>query len=125
MRQATTDGLTGLINRRTLENEMRMLVERREPFAIAMADLDHFKRINDTYGTKPATARCACFSQVVQRHVRADDIVGRYGGEEFVFLFPKQTALGASDTLERLRAELASAQSDGSTPAVHRELRPE
>jgi diguanylate cyclase (GGDEF)-like protein len=116
VRQATIDGLTGLINRRTLENSMRELFDRGEPFAVAMADLDHFKNINDTYGHEAGDRALRLFSQVVQRHVRADDVVGRYGGEEFVFLFPGQTAVRAVEMLERLRAELASAQSDGSTP---------
>jgi diguanylate cyclase (GGDEF)-like protein len=116
VRQATIDGLTGLINRRTLENTMRMLFDRGEPFAIAMADLDHFKNINDTFGHEAGDRALRLFSQVVLGHVRADDVVGRYGGEEFVFVFPGQTTERASETLERLRAELASAQSDGATP---------
>jgi PleD family two-component response regulator len=98
MRQATTDGLTGLINPRTLENEMRVLIERREPFATATADLDHFKQINDTSGHEAGDRALRLFSEVVQSHIRSDDIVGRYGGEEFVFLFPKQTAERAYDT---------------------------
>jgi diguanylate cyclase (GGDEF)-like protein len=116
VRQATIDGLTGLINRRTLDNTMHDLFGRSEPFAVAMADLDHFKNINDTYGHEAGDRALRLFSQVVQRYLRAEDVVGRYGGEEFVFLFPGQSDARAVETLERLRAELASAQSDGSTP---------
>ena len=81
-----------------------------------MADLDHFKNINDTYGHQAGDRALRLYSQVVRTHLRADDIVGRYGGEEFVLLFPGQTAVAARETLERLRAELASAQTDGRTP---------
>jgi diguanylate cyclase (GGDEF)-like protein len=116
VRQATIDGLTGLMNRRALENAMHALFDGDEPFAVAMADLDRFKNINDSYGHEAGDRALRLFSQVVQAHLRVDDVVGRYGGEEFVFLFPKQSAARASETLERLRAELASAQTDGSTP---------
>jgi diguanylate cyclase (GGDEF)-like protein len=116
VRQATTDGLTGLINRRTLENQMRSLVDGGEPFAIAMADLDHFKSVNDTFGHEAGDRALRLFAQVMQAHVRAGDIIGRYGGEEFVLLFPGQTASLARETVERLRSELAAAQSDGRTP---------
>jgi diguanylate cyclase (GGDEF)-like protein len=115
-RQATTDGLTGLVNRRVLENEMRRLLQTGRDFAIAMADLDHFKAINDTYGHEAGDRALRLFSQVTQAHIRADDIVGRYGGEEFVFLFPDQSIATADETLERLRAELASAHTDGRSP---------
>jgi diguanylate cyclase (GGDEF)-like protein len=116
VRQAKTDGLTGLVNRRTLENEMRAMIESGRSFAVAMADVDHFKIVNDTYGHEAGDRALRLFAQIMQAHVRADDIVGRYGGEEFVLVFAGQTAALVVETLERLRAELASAQTGGATP---------
>jgi diguanylate cyclase (GGDEF)-like protein len=114
--QATTDGLTGLNNRRSLDNALHALLESGRPFAVAMADLDHFKMVNDTYGHQAGDRALRLFSQVLKTHVRSDDVLGRYGGEEFVIAFPGQTVAAARESLERLRAELAAAQTEGDTP---------
>jgi diguanylate cyclase (GGDEF)-like protein len=116
VRQATTDGLTGLINRRALENELRRLVESGREFAVAMADLDHFKAINDTYGHAAGDRALRVYAQTALAHVRSGDVVGRYGGEEFVLLFPDATATSVRETVERLRSELASAQTESGSP---------
>ncbi|MEQ1504972.1 MAG: diguanylate cyclase [Myxococcota bacterium] len=107
--QATTDGLTGLINRRTLENEVRQLLSTRTPFAVAVADLDKFKQLNDTHGHEAGDRALRTFAQVVKQVIRADDIAARHGGEEFVLVFPRLTADGAVAVLERLRTALAEA----------------
>jgi diguanylate cyclase (GGDEF)-like protein len=114
--QATTDGLTGLINRRALENEIRRLVDSNQGFAIAMADLDHFKAVNDTYGHPAGDRALRVYAQTALAHARSGDVIGRYGGEEFVLLFPGATTITAVETLERLRSELASAQTGSGTP---------
>src|SRR5439155_1676732 len=85
-------------------------------FTLAMADLDHFKLLNDTYGHAAGDRALRAFSSVVLGAVRADDIVGRIGGEEFVIVFPQLSVADAAGVLDRIRKLLATAggQGDGS-----------
>lgn len=106
--QASTDGLTGLINRRTFENEVRSLLAARRGFALAIADLDQFKLLNDTYGHEAGDRALRHFSQLVRETVRDSDIVARFGGEEFVIAFPDGDTEAAIIVLEAIRAALAS-----------------
>ncbi len=107
--QASTDGLTGLINRRTLENEVRQLMSHGRRFALAMADLDRFKSLNDTHGHEAGDRALRLFSQVVRGVVGEGDLAARFGGEEFVLVLPDADAAAAVAFCERLRAELAQA----------------
>ncbi len=109
---AVTDELTGLFNRRGFlqlgEREFERAVRFNRPLAALMFDLDHFKRVNDTYG-HPAgdqvlRALTACFRQ----NTRGIDVVGRYGGEEFVLLLPETPLPEAIQIAERLRESIAS-----------------
>jgi diguanylate cyclase (GGDEF)-like protein len=105
--QATTDGLTGLLNRRSLDARARaMLVEGRQ-FSVAMGDLDNFKDLNDTFGHESGDRALRIFARSLKRHLRPDDIAARYGGEEFVVLLPDTTIAEAMRALERLRGKLA------------------
>jgi diguanylate cyclase (GGDEF)-like protein len=114
--QANTDSLTGLINRRSLENEARWLTQESKPFAVVLADLDHFKDLNDTYGHDMGDRALRLFSRTLRNSVRERDIVARYGGEEFVALLPDVTASSARDVLDRVRLELIAAVGDGQVP---------
>jgi diguanylate cyclase (GGDEF)-like protein/PAS domain S-box-containing protein len=105
--QAQTDGLTGLINRRTLETELRGLMRQRRPFALALADLDHFKRLNDTHGHEEGDRSLRLFSHVVRQVLRDDDFVARWGGEEFLIALPDADASAAVEVMDRIRANLA------------------
>jgi diguanylate cyclase (GGDEF)-like protein len=105
--QATTDGLTGLLNRRSLDARARaMMIEGRQ-FSIAMGDLDNFKDLNDTFGHEAGDRALRIFARSLKRHLRPDDIPARYGGEEFVVLLPDTSITEATRALERLRDKLA------------------
>ena len=114
--QASTDGLTGLINRRTLEGEVRSLKRRGTQFTIVMADLDHFKLLNDTYGHEAGDKALRTFSQIVKDNARDGDITARFGGEEFVMLFPETPMDKAIACLDRLRESLATTLASGDNP---------
>lgn len=104
--QARTDGLTGLSNRRTIEQVVRELAAKRVPYALALADLDHFKRLNDTRGHAAGDQALRLFGDVVRRTLRSGDHVARWGGEEFVIVMPNAAATEGVEIIERCRAEL-------------------
>lgn len=103
--QATTDGLTGLVNRRQLEEQVRVLSAENVPYALVMADLDHFKRLNDGYGHETGDKALRLFAEVMRKCSRENDWPGRWGGEEFAIILPKATAQQAYEFVERLRAQ--------------------
>ncbi|MCZ7529113.1 MAG: sensor domain-containing diguanylate cyclase [Acidimicrobiia bacterium] len=114
--EASTDGLTGLLNRRSLESRIRVLRNQGTPFVFAMADLDHFKRLNDTHGHEAGDRALRLFANVLRRSVRPVDLVCRYGGEEFAIVLAESTLDEATRTMERLREHLALALHRGSVP---------
>ncbi len=109
--QASTDGLTGLVNRRTVEKELRALMRARGPFAVAIADLDRFKQLNDRQGHEAGDRALRLFSQIVEHALRDGDVIGRWGGEEFVIVLPELDRFEAVAVLERIRQDLAAAHS--------------
>lgn len=115
--EASVDPLTGLLNRRSLADQLGRLHRSDRDYCLAMVDLDHFKTLNDSYGHEAGDRALRVFSQVVRSTVRVDDIVGRFGGEEFVIVLPGTTLAEAVALLERLRLELAAAVATGAGPA--------
>ena len=111
--QAASDPLTGLWNRRSLDNQVRDLQLESIPYALAYGDLDHFKRLNDTYGHESGDQALRLFSRVLRDSVRPNDIAARYGGEEFVIVLPDCDIAAAIAVLERVRENLALALTNG------------
>ncbi len=111
-REATMDGLTGLYNRRWLEERLPRLVARfqrsLEPLSVVMIDIDHFKQVNDRFGHVAGDQVLRAVAQAIQRDVRPTDLAARYGGEEMVVLLPDTGLEGARCAAERLRAKVSS-----------------
>jgi diguanylate cyclase (GGDEF)-like protein len=114
--QAATDSLTGLLNRRSLENKVRVLRASRMPVVVAMADLDHFKELNDKYGHETGDRALRLFAQVLRNSLRQDDLVARYGGEEFALVLPSYRAEDARIALDRVRVTLKDAIANAGLP---------
>ena len=125
--RAATDALTGLPNRRAAQDTLkRMLAQSargKTPLAAIMVDLDHFKRINDTLGHDCGDMVLAAVGVALPSTVRASDFVARVGGEEFLVLLPKTTAVAALDVAETLRAAVAGLSLTGRRPHRHRQPR--
>ena len=110
---ANTDALTGLPNRRRISERLReeelRFTRTQEPFSIALADIDNFKDINDTYGHDVGDRVLADVANVLRAGTRGSDNVGRWGGEEFVLLFPGTNLEAAGGAVERLRSTAVDA----------------
>jgi diguanylate cyclase (GGDEF)-like protein len=115
--QAMTDPLTSLKNRRAFDIEARRQFSEHLPFALAMADLDRFKMLNDTYGHEVGDKALKLFSEVLAKAARNGDQIARWGGEEFVLMLPGCTGEEAVDMLNRLRLQLATRLEGGGCPA--------
>jgi diguanylate cyclase (GGDEF)-like protein len=117
--QSITDTLTGLYNRRyldeTLPRELTRAERRRVPVAVIMLDVDHFKPFNDNYGHDAGDAVLRSLAALMQKHARGGDILCRYGGEEFAMIMPEMTAAIAAERAGRLcgAARLLSVHYDG------------
>ena len=115
--QASTDLLTGLLNRRSLEDRVLDLRRDHVPFVVAMADLDHFKLLNDAHGHETGDRALRIFTRTMEEAVRTQDIVARYGGEEFVIVLPRCSVHDAAEVMDRARAALKEALADAEVPA--------
>jgi diguanylate cyclase (GGDEF)-like protein len=108
--QAMTDALTGLANRRRSEEALTVEVARVRrfggAFSFVLADLDGFKRLNDTYGHAAGDTVLREFARLLRASARASDLAGRWGGEEFVLLLPETSLAGARELAERIRGAL-------------------
>ncbi|MCZ2135105.1 MAG: GGDEF domain-containing protein [Burkholderiales bacterium] len=114
--KATTDPLTGLFNRRALDARLGVLIEQQAPFALIIADIDHFKRINDTHGHDVGDRALKVLAATLKQCVRRHDLVCRFGGEEFVVLLVGLDVAGALEIIERVRSELPRATARASVP---------
>jgi diguanylate cyclase (GGDEF)-like protein len=111
-KRAMQDGLTGLSNRRQLDIQLEETlgqVSRREGrFAVMLVDVDHFKKLNDTYGHPAGDAALRALARLMQEHLRTGDHAARYGGEEFAVILPDTEEKGAVLLADRLRKAVAA-----------------
>ena len=121
-RMSRTDVLTGLYNRRHLDEELvRQQSEanrHHDPLCVLLLDIDHFKKINDTFG-HPAGDLVLCrFADRLRAELRASDIAGRWGGEEFLIIMPRTDLQGALEVAERLRRATAASPLVTGVPSI-------
>jgi len=122
-RISTTDAVTGMRTRRYVGELLAIEVLRASryhtPLAVAMCDLDHFKRVNDGFGHPAGDAVLAVASAVILRTLRATDTAGRYGGEEFLLVLPGTDIAGAHALAERVRAAIEETEFDVGAEAAY------
>jgi diguanylate cyclase (GGDEF)-like protein/PAS domain S-box-containing protein len=110
--QAVRDPLTGLFNRRylqeTLEREISRAARANRPVSVLFMDVDHFKRFNDTHGHDAGDALLREVGLTIKRNLRAEDIACRYGGEEILLIMPDSTLEVAQQRAEQIRAAIAA-----------------
>ncbi|HDS1696759.1 MULTISPECIES: sensor domain-containing diguanylate cyclase [unclassified Pseudomonas] len=108
-RQAQTDALTGLANRRAMQDALAVWLETKNSIAVISLDIDHFKRVNDTYGHAVGDETLSAVAALMKQNARPSDLLCRTGGEEFVVLLPESSIAAATALAERLRLSIASA----------------
>ena len=114
--QATTDSLTGLLNRRSFEHRVAAIRREVPNVVIAMADLDHFKLLNDSYGHETGDRALRLFAQVLRESLRAQDLVCRHGGEEFSIAIPDCGIDTAREIFDASRVRLEAAMTVAGLP---------
>ena len=116
-KQAVTDHLTNLFNRRFFEDALHREATRslrtKQPFCLIGLDLDHLKKINDTYGHSMGDKAIATIANVITKNARSVDIPSRFGGEEFFIILPGIDAKGGIAAAERIRTSIESAEIEG------------
>jgi two-component system, cell cycle response regulator len=109
-RLATIDGLTGVYNRREFNRWLTLEIDRSQrechPLSLVMVDIDHFKKLNDTYGHQAGDEALRHVGRLLKREVRPGDHVARYGGEEFAIILPNASSADAFAVAERIRASI-------------------
>ncbi len=119
-RLARVDSLTGLRNRRDIDETLLAAIStsrrHKSSLAVLLIDIDHFKHVNDTQGHRAGDAVLSATAQTIESMLRTEDSVGRWGGEEFLAVLPRTDADGARTIAERLRAQVAKPGSGSSDP---------
>ncbi|MEN2985181.1 MAG: GGDEF domain-containing protein [Thermodesulfovibrionaceae bacterium] len=104
------DPLTGILNRRgfekMLKKQISFALRHKLPLSVVMIDIDYFKKINDTYGHETGDKVLKIFAKTLEKSIRQEDIVGRFGGEEFVIAFPNTKIEQALSAAERIRQKI-------------------
>ena len=111
-REALTDALTGIANRKLFDMELRRhardAMETGESVCLLMLDIDHFKKFNDTYGHQTGDEVLKLLASTMSKTVKGDDIPARYGGEEFAVILPETDLKGAVHVAEHIRKRISS-----------------
>jgi diguanylate cyclase len=119
---ASRDALTGLYNRRHMQDRLIDSAKRHERygerFTVVLVDLDHFKRINDVHGHRVGDEALMAFASAATLALRESDTVGRWGGEEFLFILPNTSPTKALVALDRLRAALQHCSISSRVPGL-------
>lgn len=122
-RRAQSDALTGVLNRRSLLERLDSACLRARarglPIALLFIDLDHFKQINDSYGHPAGDACLKAIIGPIQAELRQSDVIGRYGGEEFVVILSSADAAAAQPIAERIRERVAEIRVAGFGAPIH------
>jgi diguanylate cyclase (GGDEF)-like protein len=116
-RRARTDPLTGVLNRRSLIERLDAACTRAKarglPIALLFIDLDHFKQINDTFGHQAGDACLCAIIEPIHSELRQSDVIGRYGGEEFVVILSSADAAAATPIAQRILERVADVRVSG------------
>lgn len=125
-RGATQDSLTGLLNRRSfmerLQEEASATTRHSLQTCLALVDVDHFKKVNDTYGHPAGDAVLVEVAARLAKAIRSEDVVARFGGEEFILLLRHTGLAGAMVLMERIRVAIAEGSFDVPTPEGARQI---
>ena len=114
--QAATDPLTGLLNRRAVEEQVHRLRQATRSFAVSMLDLDKFKALNDTHGHETGDRALSTFAKCMRETIGERGIIGRFGGEEFIVVLPGVNRREAVELLDGVRVRLAQVLAGGDIP---------
>lgn len=106
--QVHSDALTGLANRRALEDTLALWEEAGKPFAVVAIDIDHFKRVNDNFGHDIGDLTLRTMASLLRNNLRSADVPCRVGGEEFLILLPEASPGVALEVAERIRCHIAA-----------------
>jgi len=111
--EAQSDPLTGLANRRALDAALALLQETRQPYSVLALDIDHFKRVNDTFGHDAGDEALKQVAATLKQHSRGEDLACRSGGEEFILLLPDTALDIAGGIAERIRNAIEATEVPG------------
>jgi diguanylate cyclase (GGDEF)-like protein len=111
------DKLTGLPDRAAMQDRVLRMLRDRQPFTVAVADIDGFGKLNEAQGSDVGDRALQLIARVGRKAIRPGDIIGRIGGDEFLFVLPRTSPEDATRAFERLREELTLAQADATVPS--------
>jgi diguanylate cyclase (GGDEF)-like protein len=121
--QMVEDGLTGLLNHSYIERQLEVELEQAKrqdtELSVAMLDVDHFKAVNDTYGHLTGDAVLRSLAYLLKKRLRSSDIIGRFGGEEFVVIMPNTSLQAAKEVMDELRETFSEVSHQAGYKAFH------